>query len=164
MTTLRYRLWLAIGLILLLGLHVIWQRALFSLIPLALTIPLVLTWIARRPLPYLLGWAVIVELLSTTPLGLMTALTLVPWFVRLTWRRAEADLSFSFLVVVVGTVLLQLVGRMGYELALTAYRHGLTGGDLVYTAPWSLTILTLLLTTVVGYSLIVVEQQLRPHA
>lgn len=118
---LRYGWFLGGILILTAWLHSTVHYLLFSLIPLPVVIPIILTWTAPNAWIFLAIWAITAELFSTLPPGLLAIITFLPWIIRLLIPRVTADLSFTFLAVIVCTVLVQVAAVVGYDLITTGW-------------------------------------------
>ena len=133
--------------------HIFIQSSFFSLISINLTLPFLLTWLLKKPLRYLSIWALIAELFSTTPFGIMVLITFVPFILHSIFKKVPIDLSFSFLILTFITFLLQtFILFVPDTIALTSLSH----------IPWTLWVTSLGLTTLCGYSVCLVIEQLYP--
>lgn len=150
----KSRTWLLIAIgIVAIFLHVFLQRSLFSLVPLSITAPFLITWLTRKPLFYLIAWAVLAELLTTFPIGILTTVTLTPFVLHFLLKRIHIDLSFSFLLITVFTVFFQSLALLAFDsFSLN------TVGQL----PLVLWASTIGLTSLFGYSVCLIVEQLYP--
>lgn len=89
--------------------HTVLQQTLVSFLPITLLLPLYLTWLSPRPVPLLIGWALVAELFSTLPFGILILVTFMPFLLQRIYERISIDLSFSFLALLGATVLVQTV-------------------------------------------------------
>jgi len=138
------------------GLHLTIKHSFFSLIPFSISMPFLLTWLFPKPAWYLLGWALIAELVSTVPFGIMTIATFLPLFVHYIFQRIKIDLSFSFLGITLLTIILQISTLVSYDVFVW---HSFA------QLPWTLLGITIGLTTFFEYSVCLIVEQLYPsHA
>jgi len=129
--------------------HLTLRRSGFSLVPVFLTVPLLLTWLFPKPAPYLLAWAVIAELLTTFPPGVATLIAFLPVSIRYLFRGARVDLSFSFLLICGATVSLQTALLMAAEMLIHR--------QIIYPS-YSILFGTIGLSTLFGYSVCLIDQ------
>jgi len=87
-----------------LGLH-----TLFDLFPLVFVLPALLAYTIEVSLVYLAIFALIAELFSTLPLGIMTLAVFLPWLLRRAWSKDPVDFSSSFFGHVLVSILAQCV-------------------------------------------------------
>jgi len=89
--------------------HRWWQIDLFSLAPLVITWPLVISWLMKKPALMLLIFSQAMELLATTTPGLITLVVFTPYLLRWIFKGVEIDLSAKF----IGAVLLSVISAIG---------------------------------------------------
>lgn len=126
-----------------------------SLLPAALVVATVITWLMPQPLRYLLPLAIITELVSSAPPGILTVTMLLPLVpLRLRWR-VEAEASFSFLLLLAATAAAQLAV---ISVAEGINQLSLTASTLV---PWPHILWSWLTLTIVTGGVIIFGQNLR---
>ncbi|MEX2054761.1 MAG: hypothetical protein WD972_01140 [Candidatus Andersenbacteria bacterium] len=97
-------------------LHIFVQNNTLSFVPLPLYLSLTVIWLIPSPWYYLIAVALYSELFTTLPVGLMSSVIAIA---ALTWHfrgRIEIDLSFSFLLLLLTTVFMQIALLLGSEI------------------------------------------------
>lgn len=100
-----------------------------SFIPAPLFFSIVITWTCRPSWPWLLLGGLTMELLTTLPIGAVSLIIVVPYCIKLIWRRAEANLSIGFLFLIIATTFIQLI-------LLVVTRFGIPSWDIISTKSW----------------------------
>lgn len=104
----RLRFILLAAILLLIG-HWALRYDTISWLPLPVTAAGVIAFTARRPLRYLVGLAVMGELLASLPFGFMTLVVLLPWLVQKMIRSREREASVTWFGFIAAIVLCQLL-------------------------------------------------------
>jgi hypothetical protein len=97
-------------------LHILVQNNTLSFVPLPLYLSLTIIWLIPSPWYFLIALALYSELFTTLPVGLLSSAIAIA---ALTWHfrgRIEIDLSFSFLLLLLATVFLQIALLLGSEI------------------------------------------------
>lgn len=146
MTIRTYRLLVTGFLLSLVVVDRFWHISLFSMVPLVMLIPILLTWHTSHPLGAVLTWGAITLFLTVASPLIIGGLAVVPWVVRRLLSWITVDLSFSFLFILLATSLLQL-------------------GLIFYTGviPWGIAIPVWLLVSAIAFVALVVDQQVSPY-
>jgi len=76
--------------------------------PFIVLVPMVIVYTVDSPLVYLFSLALIGELFSFLPPGIVIMVVFIPWVIQRIVRVVQVDVSFAFAAMVVGTCLLQL--------------------------------------------------------
>jgi hypothetical protein len=150
----RHHHWFTIVCLGLAGLaHHYVHSSLISIVPLAVSVPLILTWFIPHPLPYLIAWSFVAEAGSTLPLGFMIIVSLIPFLLKSVLPSISVDLSFSFFVLLFITVSLQLALVFVPDILRAPVM-------LVSTIPWVPLLVTILVTTTTVYVLCLIREQM----
>lgn len=128
-----------------------WQT--FSWLPFPVVVATLLAFTVERPLRYLVGLALVSELLTALPGGIVTAAVLFPWAVRNAARRLERKASLSFLGVIMITVLGQVLILAAFDWAAGNAAGGWKTADLWRFAPWPAMLITWLASAGLAFGL-----------
>lgn len=126
-----------------------------SWLPLPITAAVIIAFTAERPARYLIGLAIVCELLSSLPAGILTATVLLPWLVRKGTPRIEHQASVSFLGVIAATVLGQLILIMAFDWLSGIFHSGWSWDSAWRYVPWPAAGSTWIASSVVAFLLIV---------
>lgn len=151
-----------LGLIVLV-LHMTVQRQGFSLFPLPIVAGTLLVYLLDRPVGWLMVLAVFFELLSTAPIGVVTAVLLAPWVIRRVFSSVEIDISFSFLLLLGFTVFIQTT-LLAASAALPVFREGFAWAEIYRYFPVLPWILTLTGSTVALFVLTIAWYEINPRS
>lgn len=130
-----------------------------SLLPIFITLPIITTWIFRRPLVLLLVLAVFFELFSTVPWGSMLAVCLIPILFKKAFPSITIDLSATFFAMLLATVATQVIALKGIDVWQSS-----TALSVIDTTPFGIVFLSMILSTIMTTILCIIWEQLRPEA
>lgn len=91
-----------------LGLQVLFTSHTRSYAPAILTLSIVIAWVARAPWMWLLGGALVAELFSTLPAGIMAIVFVLPLAIQWVAQPVAIDASWQFLAAVSAAASLQV--------------------------------------------------------
>ncbi|MEX1998028.1 MAG: hypothetical protein WEA04_05155 [Candidatus Andersenbacteria bacterium] len=136
MSTSAQKLLLIISLVVINSLlHVFAKNNLVSFIPAPLVLATVLIWVLPAPLPYVFLLAIVSEVFSSLPFGLMALAILLPLFIFRLRKRIDVDLSFSFLALLGLTAIGQQLVMISADV-VTFSQQGLSARALLDALPW----------------------------
>lgn len=142
-------------------LHTMVQKNLVSLLPLPVFLSTLLVWLLPAPGYFLIVLAVAGELLSGLPPGIMTLIVVTPNLI-FHWRGyIQADVSFSFFLLLLATFTLQL-GALALAHLWPIFSGNNTWQQLVQVLPWQLIAFMVLLNTTAAWIVCVATQRLSP--
>lgn len=118
----------------------IFHTGIISYSPAPVLSAIILTWTIPRAWRYLLVIAIFSELFTTLPLGILSLTIFMPLLIYFLRGRIEADISFSFLLIILLTVLLQFITLASYDIAHT------------YSVPWRLLFSSWLITSAISFA------------
>lgn len=116
------------------------------LLPFILLVPAILTYSVDNPLVYLVLLAVWAELYSVTPPGIASVAVFLPYLVKRAWRGGQVDVSGTFIGVLGGSILMQMMILFLPDVVRTQHWG---------VIPWGLMGPTVVLTTVTAFLTIV---------
>lgn len=142
-------------------LHMALQRHGISFVPLPILASLLAVYILDRPLGVLVLLAIMFELLTTAPLGVVTAAVFAPYVIRRFFRAVEIDISFSFLLLVFGSAAAQ-VSLLVLPGFLSPLMDGFSLSEMYRYIPVSAWFLTVIASTVAAFTLLIVWYEFNP--
>ena len=140
-------------LILAVAMHVFVHIHLVVLVPFHIFLSTCLAWLLQKPFSSLLALAILLELFSALPFGTITIAVLIPYLLKKVAVRVEADISFSFLTLLLVTAVAQT--------AVTTFPAWAWGGiniTRIQTLPWLMLGLAILITTLAQFAAILFWQ------
>lgn len=143
--------------------HSVLRYGTFSVLLLPIFVSILVTYVASVPTYYLLILAVIAELYSSFPPGVMTLVVLVPWLVRSVMRERQPTLSFTFLVKIVVTVILQLAILSAIEVINLALLPEMDWMSALGQIPVRVLAIIVLVTGAVTYAAAILWQEITPR-
>lgn len=127
----------------------------FAWVPAPLFLAIILVYTLPHPVRWLTALAVVVELFTALPLGVMTAAIFLPYGMKKLARRVETDFSIWFFLYITLVVALQVtLLSLSYGLA-AVFRSG--GQASLIFFPWPMSLVTILATAMITFTLLIIR-------
>jgi hypothetical protein len=156
---------LLIVLITLIGVFIaqrVFHSGVISYAPAPVLLAVILTWSIPRAWRYLIVIAIVSELFTTLPLGILSLTIAMPLGVYLLRGRIEADISFSFLSLILVSVFLQFVVLTSFDVVHNYIAEG--GQSIISVIPWRLLFSSWLITSAMAFAAcVIITNQMPPE-